>query len=394
MHTYQKIIIIILIAISISFIPKVFIVSDTVSAEIYMDEYDMVFRQTLGVLAEEMSDDGFIETQKTVIYDKELRCLGYIYDFTIMEQKGFAIIINIDGEIVATEFVPEAQNPYSDCEGEKIYLEQFNYFDYYAGSYRNLISGEIYSREDIENIYESTYCGVEGSLVNSTSMIYYENRSGNNYQMATAPPAYYDRNGLANVCAPVAGANIIAYYDRYKGNLIEDYTPGTALGSLYRYKSQNEVIDSLVAELYSDMGTNSSGAGNTVAEFKDGLEEYCGNRGYTITFNNCMNNGQLNYNSAKIAMESGSPLVLFVRELAISDINEGNGCDTYYTYSGSANHTMVGFGYADIIYELSDGSEKICNFIMVATGLHNLPFAYLNLNENIILDESYSVSVD
>jgi len=54
---------------------------------------------------------------------------------------------------------------------------------------------------------------------------------------------------------------------------------------------------------------------------------------------------------------------------------------------------MVGFGYREITYRLEINTTQNSEFILVSTGLNNLPKAYLNINNNLNLDMAYAINI-
>lgn len=365
----------------------------TVYAEEAEDIYDNIFYQSAANFLDIKDESVSIDIQRKKIYDIDLKELGYIYIFDYNGQQGYAIIINDNNEIKNTEFVLDAQNPYYENSGINVYVLELTYAVYKDDNY--YVSGydESFNKEELESAYPDRYCGIGDSLENKSYTINYKNKEVNQYSMATTIPSYYYEN-IPNACAPISAANVIAFYDRYKTNLIKDYTPGKGLGSLYKYNSQNENIDKLINQLCIDMGTNSTGTGNTIDEFKEGMKIYCERQGYSVSFASYMSGNNFNYNSALEKLKNNIPIIMFLRKVELSIITENSNSDSYSCRYGDINHTLSVFGYKEIDYTLQDNTQRKEDFLLVASGIKNIPRAYLNMNNNLIVDDAYAISIN
>lgn len=379
----------IFIIIGLALIP---IDTDMVFAEEEENLYDRIFYQSANELLESEGALTDIDLKKNVIYDIDLKKLGYIYLFDINDSQGYAIIINSNNNIKTTEFVFDAQSPYAFMAGVPIYVVEFTYAVYNDEVFYMSDNNRRLDRNQLLMEYPSRYCGIGDSLGSKTYTVDYIDREINEFSMATTIPSYY-YEAIPNACVPIAAGNVIAFYDRYKTNLIENYTPGMGLGSLYKYKNQNESIDALMNQLCIDMGTNSEGVGNNLDEFEEGMQLYCERQGYTVSFTSFMSGNSFNYNAAVEKIESNIPIIMFLRKVELSSITENTNSDYYFCRYGSINHSLSVFGYREIDYTLNNNTHREDEFLLVATGIKNMPRAYLNMNNNLVVDEAYAVNI-
>lgn len=365
----------------------------TYAEENNCDRCDEMILQTVTNL---YSDRGNICVQiesKRCIYDIFLSTLGYVYEFSFDNTYGYGIVvIDNNGSIKVSEVVLNTFNPYGQSIGKPIYISEFCYALYNNHAYYVLGVDVEMSLGVLMQFFPYYYCGAE-SLQQISTDIEYLSKTENAFALAQSIPGYIS-NGLSNSCAPIAGANLVAFFDRYNVNLIPNYNPGNGLGSIYIYKNQNETINNLIDQLYNDMGTNTTGVGTTIQQFKQGLQNYCTQRGYTITFEECLDSSALDWQNMKSGLMDNKPVVMFVEKVNLSVIDEYENMDRYNSLVGYANHTMVGFGFKEITYTKSNNVAETSQFLYVASGLINMPKAYVNIQNNLIIDAAYLVNVN
>lgn len=59
------------------------------------------------------------------------------------------------------------------------------------------------------------------------------------------------------------------------------------------------------------METGADGA--TVSQFKIGMQKYVKRQGYNVSYGSLMSWGSFKYDSAKIAVQAGKPIALFIK---------------------------------------------------------------------------------
>lgn len=362
------------------------------AASLNYDESDMVFIQSLdGILDYESYNDSAVSATKEVLYNLDLESVGYIYDFTVNGEEGYAVTVNSNGNFEVVELCLAAQNPFKTMKnGERIYLAGMTYAYHKQDAY--------YLCENDEEMSEPAvayYRSIEprGGVVTSTvtETINYTYKSESTHTMCARHPGCTNAQAGDYVCVPVAGANIIQYYDRFCSNLIANYTPGYLFGD-YRYYEFSDQLNSVVLQLASDMGTTAS-AGTTIEQFQSGMNLYCTRAGYEISITSCMNGSALDYDLAKQYITGNKPIVMFFRKFSFATISEGTNKNTMEIWLCSGAHTMVGFGYKEITYTLTSGQTRVDKLIAVATGMSQCIRGYCNIDYYGTLVDAYSVYI-
>lgn len=359
--------------------------------ELNGDEYDQVFIETINELgAENYMGDLSISASKELVYDLHLDTLGYLYDFTVNGEKGYAIVLNGNGYIEVMEIFFDAENPYSNVEecSQRVYVSTFLYLIHTEGNF--YLDGEILTAEELAVLSGKAYYSM-GELARVNEVVGYVSKSEDKLELAKRHPAIYTSGETLGTCGTNAGANLIQYWDRYKTNLIANFTPGTLIGTNYLYNTSAS-LTVVVDQLYYDMGSPANG-GITIDAFMDGVNTYCTRQGYTATFTSLMDgNGNFSYSNVKQAFAQNQPVVIFLDRFSFVNITESDNIDSLAKYIGEVTHTMAGFGYRDITYTLSSGT-RVDQYIAVATGRSECPKGYMNINENNTIDAIYSLNV-
>ena len=363
------------------------------SADSNYSECDKLFEATICSLVEAEDVSGKLTATRKPLYDIEVNPLGYVYEFNINGEDGYAVFTTSeDGNFVPQEFMPESASPYAETTGKCIYVSGYNYLEYSDGVYTNPASGEVIPDEAIEIMAENALFGGGGDYYTTSVTYEYVNKTKDNYNMAYLTPSYRSTS-LPNACAGVAGANILGFYDRYYDDLISDFTAGSyILGTLYRYNYENERIMDVIIELYDDMQITANGT--TVSGFKSGMQKYCNRYGYNISFNSCMSGGKFNYSTAQNYIKNmNQPIALFLLDYNVADIIEGDNYDRADYTVTTANHVMVGFGYRQLIYTYKSGAAETINFMYVAVGDPAKPTGYYNPAYNTTVDDAFAVNI-
>lgn len=360
--------------------------------ELDNDEFDAVFLKTV----EEYVNDNYngsieLVANKELLYDIDINTIGYIYDFTLNTEDGYATVVNSNGYPEVAEIYFNSVDPLKDVVNKRIYITNSLYAYYQDTSYY-LTTGEEISVEGVEALRDIAYYSADAVITTSSETIYYTTKvEADVYQMSKRHPNISSIVGYKNACVPLAGANIIQYWDRYLPNLIENYTPGIAAGSIYLYNAPNNIVNEMAIELYNLMGTSSIGA--TISQFKLGMTTYCSNKGYSILYESCMNSSRFTYTLAKEKMRNGCPLVIFTDPLTVATITSSGNSDKIEYINVATAHTVAGFGYKDIEYTLSNGKTRTDNYIEIASGLSECGSGYYNINYDTIIDDAYGIYI-
>lgn len=225
----------------------------------------------------------------------------------------------------------------------------------------------------------------------ASTQIYYTSRNVEDGQTAGGAPLYDATDNLSNVCGPIAGTAIVAFYDKYYPELIpgwESYYPATGKyrlqGSTYYY--------SVLHELYTLMQTNVNGDGVSESEFKTGLQTYINNHGYSASYTNVKSGSSLNYSACKNAIDNNKVIVLFTKPGAVYMLGEYSGYDTWTEINITGNHIMYAYGYIQIKYYNSAGLFRTETVLKVSTGRVSPGIAYYKVDSSN-LEAAYVVNV-
>ena len=238
-----------------------------------------------------------------------------------------------------------------------------------------------------DGIEELSYRGASG-LVTTTQTFSYSTKTTESYFINTSVPAYYDTANRDYTCAPVAGANLIGFYDRYFPNLVPDIATGYARGTRYtyyimeRYETQ---LQSLIDDLASRMGTNSSGT--TLNEFETGMMSYVASKNLNITYIDvtAAQTNALDLENAIAQLKNGNPIAFFTSGINFTTFTDTGSSVTMTIRSANDNHVFVAYGYQKVVYYDASGNiVRECISFQASSGENGLTGYYvLNLNGNI-----------
>lgn len=238
-----------------------------------------------------------------------------------------------------------------------------------------------------DGIEELSYRGASG-LVTTTDTFSYSTKTTESYFINSSVPAYYDTLDRAYMCAPIAGANLIGFYDRYFPNLVPDIATGYARGTRYtyypmlRYETQ---LQSLINDLASRMGTGSSGT--TLNEFETGMTSYVASKNLNITYIDvtAAQTNALDLGNAIVQLKDGNPIAFFTSGINFTTFTDTGSSVIMTIKSSSDNHVFVAYGYQKVIYYDASGNiVRECISFQASSGEDGLTGYYvLNLNGNI-----------
>ena len=377
------------VAMSIATVP----VTILASAEIKEEECDRLFAVTINSLIDERDvENGKINALRKPLYDISVEPLGYVYEFSLKDSEGYAIIVNTDGNYIVQEVIPNAKSPYIESEGQCVYVGTMTYLEYSDGVYTDAESGAVVSEEIVNYLAEDALYGDGGAVSGNTQVtINYESKSEDYFLMAYMIPCNTS-SPYVSACACIAGSNIVAYFDRYCTNLILDSEPGYEYLGVYLYYSATAKSKDVVAQLYSDMGTTAE-SGTTVQQFLNGMTKYSNRAGYNFNYTSCMSGGNLSYSKVKSSMKNDQPVALFLSGYNVGYLGQQEGKDSMGYILSAANHVMVGFGYREITYTYNSGAQETFNYIYVASGIDANSSGYFNINYNTKINDAFAVKI-
>lgn len=238
---------------------------------------------------------------------------------------------------------------------------------------------------------------------NGSTFLYTQNETVSYYRKVESEtvipsdiPKYYSTTANANDCAPVAGAIVLGYYDRYFDNLIPNFTAGIAIRDIYIYNPQNASVSEVINSLFELMETNSSGSGTTINQFQNGLQQYVQSKNKTISFES-VKNGSFSVGETTASISEQIPVVIFVSGYALIDqdgITSGGNTDVYVKKIYGGAHTMVVSGIKTITYyNQSDAIVEQKILLRVSDGFSSGSTNYVMLYGFGNIDDAYSVNI-
>lgn len=377
------------IALSVAAVPA----TVAASAEVKEEECDRIFAATVNSLIDESDiENGKINALRKPLYDISVEPLGYVYEFTLKDSEGYAIIVNTDGNYIAQEIMPHAASPYVESEGKCVYVGNMTYLEYADGIYEDAESGAIVPQEVVDYLAEDALYGDGGTVSGSTLVtINYESKTEDNYKMALTTPCNTS-SPYVSACACIAGSNIVAYFDKDCPSLMPNYEPGYEYMGYYFYHGQTSEMKNVVIQLYSDMGTTAE-SGTTAQQFLDGMKKYSNRAGYTFSYTSCMSGSNLSYSKVKSSMKNNQPVALFLSGYNVGFLQLQENSDSMSYILSAANHVMVGFGYREITYTYDSGKQETLNYIHVASGIDSSPSGYFNISYNTKINDAFAVRI-
>lgn len=238
-----------------------------------------------------------------------------------------------------------------------------------------------------DGIEELSYRGASG-LVTTTQTFSYSTKTTESYFINSSVPAYYDTANRNYTCAPIAGANIIGFYDRYFPDLVPDIATGYTRGTRYtyylmaRYETQ---LQSLIDDLATRMGTSSMGT--SADAFCNGVTTYVASKNLNITYIDvtAAQTNALDLENAVAQLKNGNPIAFFTSGVNFTTFTDTGSSVTMTIKSSSDNHVFVAYGYQKVIYYDASGNVvRECISFQASSGENGLTGYYvLNLNGNI-----------
>ena len=221
--------------------------------------------------------------------------------------------------------------------------------------------------------------------------IYYTSRDTLIKETAGGCPTYCAVTGLSNACGAVAGAEIVAFYDKYFPDMIANWVSYYEATGMYRV-AKAQYVNPVMYELNDLMEINVGGDGVTEAGFKSGLKQYASNRGYSLTYTSAATNKKINYGTCVNAIDNNKVIVLFTRAGDVYDVAVSDGHDTVIPYTITGNHVMVAYGYVELKYYTNSTLTHTETFLTVATGFNDPSIMYFKINATN-LEAAYVINV-
>lgn len=210
-------------------------------------------------------------------------------------------------------------------------------------------------------------------------------------------PNYFNMNSaLTNSCACSAGANIIAYYDRFYPNLVPGFEPGFQRPTYYSYFGMGAFYDQqqgIINDMYDVMGTNTNGAGTSKPQYNQGLADYVTSHGQNISYTSVASNNLLDLNALYNQLQAGHPVTLFLNGYNIVSCVDNGSSVSLLKFIYTSTHMMVVFGMEKVSYYNTAGQlVQQYVYLEIATCLDLYGCVYI-VNHNGMLVDAEAVSI-
>lgn len=233
----------------------------------------------------------------------------------------------------------------------------------------------------------------DGQLISTIAneYIYYTSRDLTMKETPGGCPTFYP-DALADSCGAVAGAEVVAYYDKYYPDLIPDWDSYFPATGTYRGPDSGHIVP-LMEDLYYLMNTNVGGVGVTEEDFRTGLKTYVKNHNHRCSYTSVTSGSALNYNSCVNAIDNKKVIVLFTTAGNIYNVAQGDGYDMLVSQAITSNHIMVAFGYVQIKYYTNSQLTRTETLLKVATGFAMPGIMYYKINSTNLVS-AYAVNME
>ena len=272
-------------------------------------------------------------------------------------------------------------------------------FTLFACFFGNL--NPVYADANQEVIYyDSTYGAPIGTTTIADYEIYYDSYEvTENVYHKSAPSYGIGSAEYKNYCGPLTGMNVVAFYDRWKTNLIPNYEPGMSFSNgNYQYFPDLGETESREAfdDLYHLMKTDEVG-GTTSANFKSGMNSYVSAAGYDFSYSSFYSGTKsVNLNTLKNAINQNKVAVIMCSEYnyisRIIDYSEENRLK-FIKNNSTIPHMMMVYGYKTYEYYKDGANFRTDTFLYVTSSNSMQSFGYMQLNEFSDIDEAYIMTI-
>lgn len=260
-----------------------------------------------------------------------------------------------------------------------------------------LFSQGFMAKADEQFICDDGFSG-EGEAVASSYTVEYDSYHVNDAYVVTAAPSYgHATDTLPNNCGPVAGANIVGFYDRYYTNLIPDFTPGLSTSSGYKYYPSIgfAALNTLMETLYEEMQTNSEANGTSSRQFLTGLRNYVEGKGYSIGYESMYSSStRVNYTKVEQMVNANRVGVIFCnRYNFVFGIVHQDNKTTVTKKSYNIGHGMMVYGYTTIDYYKDGRIFQTDTFLQVSSGFASGAQGYIKMDDYLSIFDAYIVTI-
>lgn len=203
-------------------------------------------------------------------------------------------------------------------------------------------------------------------------------------------------NLQSNDCAPIAGSNVIAFYDILYPNLIPGFNTGRIINGNYIFNTvtANQYLQSVIDELYVMMKTNQITAGTRQQDFLSGLTQYVDQAGLNFqTTGGLISNDTVNVQSLLSHIATKNIAVLFLTQYNIISMITDTGSQLQFTaVCSNTPHIVAVYGVEQytIVY---NGVSTTEYFLKIANNMEELNYCLIRLNDYLEVADFLKVNI-
>lgn len=209
------------------------------------------------------------------------------------------------------------------------------------------------------------------------------------------PPSFGNGDtSMSNTCGPLAGMNIVTFFDRWCTELVPNYDPGVMFSSGYQYWSDRYLSQTkaCIRTLYDLMGVAELG-GTTSANFKNGLKSYVEDAGYNVSTSSFYSTSTtVSLSKLKTAINQNKVGLImcerfdYVSQIFILQTSEkARIVKVHY----DAAHIMMVTGYETFAFYKDGVVVATETFLLVSSGFNTGESGFVQLNDSYLnIDEA------
>lgn len=249
---------------------------------------------------------------------------------------------------------------------------------------------------DEQTVYciDGTYSGT-GTQTSATYDIPCDNYEIIDGAVHTKPPSFGNGDSsMSNTCGPLAGMNIVTFFDRWCTELVPNYDPGVMFSSGYQYWSDRYLSQTknAIRTLYDLMNTGELG-GTTSVSFKNGLKTYIENAGYNVSTSSFYSNPTtVSLSKLKTAINQNKVgLIMCERFDYVSHIiiSNSDSLARIVKVHYDAAHIMMVTGYETVAFYKDGVTVATETFLRVSSSFNTGETGYVQLNDSYLnIDEA------
>lgn len=335
------------------------------------------------------------------LYNSAGDLAGYMYSLTFDGTRyGYAMCDIDSGAYTITEMFMGSLSPYSGYSGIKLYPTFMTYIVKNGDTYYDIVKETEVDLSAVQALEEQGFgFNGTGTATDDTFTVYYDHKEVTTTKIADEIPDYTGGVEGTNTCTPKAGLVVIGYWDKFKENLIPNFSTYTTYLEYVIWRNETDEICDTGNRLYTYMQTNVNGLGTTIPKCKTGLTNYAADYGgYSVTYRSVMSGGSYNLNGMLTEFNANRPIMMFFNPyynyVSFNQyVFDGGETNAKSNYSGS--HTMVAYGYRNVkYYNANDAIIQQDEYLLVNPVMQTCTKGMLKLNDDFVsMNDAFSVEI-